>query len=252
MIAATSNYPLLSICAAKRTNGSLTLLVINKSATAALNSNITIGGATPGTTGTLYSYGIPQDTAAQTGVGSADVASSAVSGLGSTFSFDFPAYSANVIVLGASAPPPPVRQPDNLVKASGDASYLGEGIFNITAAGQTRSVTVKPGGAATFIVEVQNDGSATDSFTLAGTNSTSALSVKYYTGSSGGTNITPGVTAGTYTIPNLAAGGSTLFHFTVTAARKTASGTSNGFLVTTTSQGNPAAKDAVEGLVTVN
>ena len=107
LVSSVSDYPLLSVCAAQRTNGGLTLLVVNKSASNALNANITISGATPGSTGTLYSYGIPQDNAAETGVGSADIATSPVTGLSTTFSHSFPAYSANVIAFGGSGGPSP-------------------------------------------------------------------------------------------------------------------------------------------------
>jgi alpha-N-arabinofuranosidase len=109
LVNSVSDYPLLSVCAAERTNGSLTMLVVNKSASNALSANITISGATPGSSGTLYSYGIPQDNAAKTGVGSADVASSPISGLSSNFTYSFPAYSANVVAFGAigSSPPTP-------------------------------------------------------------------------------------------------------------------------------------------------
>jgi hypothetical protein len=107
LVSSASDYPLLSVCAAQRTNGGLTLLVVNKSASNALNANITISGATPGSTGTLYSYGIPQDNAAETGVGSADIATSPVTGLSTTFSYSFPAYSANVIAFGGSGGPSP-------------------------------------------------------------------------------------------------------------------------------------------------
>ncbi len=107
LVSSVSDYPLLSVCAAQRTNGELTLLVVNKSASNALNANITISGATASSTGTLYSYGIPQDNAAETGVGSADIATSPVTGLSTTFSHSFPAYSANVIAFGASGAPSP-------------------------------------------------------------------------------------------------------------------------------------------------
>ena len=107
LVSSASDYPLLSVCAAQRTNGELTLLVVNKSASNALNANITISGATASSTGTLYSYGIPQDNAAETGVGSADIATSPVTGLSTTFSHSFPAYSANVIAFGASGAPSP-------------------------------------------------------------------------------------------------------------------------------------------------
>jgi len=105
LIAAASDYQLMSVCAAKRTDGTLGLLIINKSATTALNANITINQATVGGNGELYSYGIPQDNAAKTGIGSADVASSAVTGLGSNFSLNFPPYSATVLAFSNNAHP---------------------------------------------------------------------------------------------------------------------------------------------------
>src|SRR5208283_1580332 len=85
----------------------LTLLVVNKSPSNTLNANITMSGASPGSTGTLYSYGVPQDNAAETGVGSADIATNPVTGLSTNFSFNFPAYSANVIAFGTSGSPSP-------------------------------------------------------------------------------------------------------------------------------------------------
>jgi len=109
LVSSASDYSLLSVCAAERTNGGLTLLVVNKSPSIAFNTNITVSGASPGSTGTLYSYGIPQDNAAETGVGSADIATSPITGLSTSFSYDFPAYSANVIAFGSggsSSPTP--------------------------------------------------------------------------------------------------------------------------------------------------
>ena len=103
LVTAASDYPYLSVCAAQRTSGGLTLLVLNKSASTALDANITVNGTSPGSTGTLYSYGIPQDIAAQTGVGSADIATSPITGLSTSFSHNFPAYSANVITFGSGS-----------------------------------------------------------------------------------------------------------------------------------------------------
>ena len=48
LISAASDYPLLSVCAARRSDGSLGLLFINKSSTAALNANVTIKRRHPG------------------------------------------------------------------------------------------------------------------------------------------------------------------------------------------------------------
>jgi hypothetical protein len=250
LIASSSSYPLLSICAAKRTNGALTLLIINKSASAAMNANISISGATPASSGTLYSYGIPQDNAAKTGSGSADVSSNPVSGLASNFSMSFPAYSATVIAFGAGTPPPPVRQPDLLIKASGDTNYIGDNIFNSDGTNQTRSLSVKAGSSVTFDIELQNDGSASDSFTIAGTGPSGSFAAKYFTGTSGGTDISTAVTSGTYTVSNLAAAASQVIRLVVTPGHKTASGSSQSFLITATSSADTTKRDAVKATVT--
>jgi hypothetical protein len=106
IIQATADYSLLSVYAAKRTNGSLTLLVINKSSTNTLSANLLINGYLPSANAVVYSYGIPQDEAAQTGIGSADVGQANFTGAASNFSYSFPAYSVSVICL--TNPPPPL------------------------------------------------------------------------------------------------------------------------------------------------
>jgi len=92
----------------------------------------------------------------------------------------------------------------------------------------------------------------TDSFTLKGVGSSSQFTVKYYSGTSGGTDITSLVTAGTYKISSVAPTASQAIRMVVTVARKTTSGASKDFLVTATSVASIAKQDTVEGLVTVN
>jgi hypothetical protein len=104
VITATNDYELLGTYAVQRTNGSLTLLAINKSSVSNLTAAINLTGYVPSSNATLYSYGIPQDQAARLGSGSLDVAQSNISGLGTNFSYTFPPYSANVLVLAPAAP----------------------------------------------------------------------------------------------------------------------------------------------------
>ena len=104
IIHATSDYSLLSVYAARRTNGSVTLLVINKSSVNALNGNINLTGFVSATNATNFSYGMPQDNAAQSGVGSQDIARTNFTVTATNFSLTFPPYSATVLVLPPSPP----------------------------------------------------------------------------------------------------------------------------------------------------
>jgi Immunoglobulin domain len=65
VVKTTSSANLVSAYGVKRLDGSLSVLVINKSPTATNTVNVTTKGFTPGGAATVYSYGIPQDTAAQ-------------------------------------------------------------------------------------------------------------------------------------------------------------------------------------------
>ena len=80
-------------------DGSLALLVINKHPTAALNVSINVDGFKVGQSADVFTYGIPQDEAAHTGIGSADVAQTTATLTGQTFTFSPAPYSATVIKI---------------------------------------------------------------------------------------------------------------------------------------------------------
>jgi alpha-N-arabinofuranosidase len=154
LVNSTSDYPLLNVCAAQRTAGGLTLLVVNKSPSIAFNTNITVSGTSPGSSGTLYSYGIPQDNAAKTGVGSADVSSSPITGLSTNFSYNFPAYSANVIAFGTGGASSPTPTATRTPTATATASATRTPTATITATNSstptaTRTATSTPTTTAT-------------------------------------------------------------------------------------------------------
>ncbi len=65
VVTATSSNPLLSAYAVKRVDGTLSVLVINKSPSATYMGNFTFTGFAPQPNATVYSYGIPQDIAAE-------------------------------------------------------------------------------------------------------------------------------------------------------------------------------------------
>jgi alpha-N-arabinofuranosidase len=102
IVAATSDYDLLSVYAAKRANGKVSLLVINKSPSTRQTASIQLTGFTPQANATVLSYGIPQDEAARTGAGNPNPESAAFSGAATLFTTAFAPYSVTVISLTQS------------------------------------------------------------------------------------------------------------------------------------------------------
>lgn len=99
VVKATSDNTLLTTYAVKRKNGTLCLLVINKSPAATLTGNFTVNGFTPTTNAPIYSYGVAQDRAAQLGIDGQGLVVGSLRGLGSSFSASFLPYSVSVIPL---------------------------------------------------------------------------------------------------------------------------------------------------------
>ncbi len=144
----------------------------------------------------------------------------------------------------------PVHRPDAQIRLSSQTAFAGNNVYNTTGAGQTRSATSGPGQRRTFVVRLQNDGNATDGFTVRGCSATSGFSVRYLAGTNGTTVITPAVTAGTYTVGNVAPGGTAALRVEVTTQAGAAPGAVQSCLVTATSTATPSVADAVLARVT--
>jgi alpha-N-arabinofuranosidase len=99
VVEAGSDYGSLGVYAVKGKDHSLRILVINKHPSAALNTTISIPALKRGETAKVFSYGIEQDEAARTGVGSADIQQSTLALQGSTLTFSPGPYSVHVIQL---------------------------------------------------------------------------------------------------------------------------------------------------------
>ena len=98
---ATSDNLLLSAYAVQRTNGALTLLVINKDMTTNLSGEITLTNYVPWRTATVQSYGIPQDQAAQNHASASqqDIVTATYAGAGANFTYDFPPLSLTLFTF---------------------------------------------------------------------------------------------------------------------------------------------------------
>jgi alpha-N-arabinofuranosidase len=103
---ATSDYVWLSTCAARRANGSVALLVLNKSIITNLNAQIALTGSTPSATATIRSFGIPNDEAARTNGPPAaqDISTNNLASAGTNFTYSFPPYSMTLLTLAPAAP----------------------------------------------------------------------------------------------------------------------------------------------------
>lgn len=99
VVRASSNSKLLAVYAVRQANGSLALLVINKSPVETLAANISVAHFQAGPAGVAYEYGMPQDDAARTGAGPQDVVRTVFKTAGPPLERLFAPYSATVVVL---------------------------------------------------------------------------------------------------------------------------------------------------------
>jgi hypothetical protein len=115
VVKAATDYPLLTPYAVVRTNGTLSLLVINKSSSATLSAGLALTNFLPLSNATVYSYGILQDEAARTNgpILAQDLATNTISLASSAFSYSFPPYSATVLNLSPWLPPVIAAHPTN-------------------------------------------------------------------------------------------------------------------------------------------
>jgi hypothetical protein len=164
VVASTYDYQLLSAYAVRRTNGCLTLLVVNKSSYASLNTAINLAGYVPFSSAVVYSYGIPQDDAARTGIGSPDIAQTNLPVAGANFNCTFAPYSATVLVFAPAAPllvvpasPPPPGQFVFQLQAQAGVPYLIQTSTNLTS---TNWITISTNTPASGTLNLTNAASS--------------------------------------------------------------------------------------------
>lgn len=144
----------------------------------------------------------------------------------------------------------PNYQPDVQVRSGSQTAYLGDNTYN-TLVGQTVARTVSTNTVATYVVKVQNDGTATDTMVVKGNMGGAGWTVRYFDQVIGGNEITSSVTGSGWSVA-LAAGGMIEIRLEVTADTTIPNGTVNTVLVTVTSRTAPTRFDAVQAATTIN
>jgi alpha-N-arabinofuranosidase len=168
VLAASSDNLLLSAYAVRRTNGALTMLVINKNMVTNQVGQITLTNFVPWSTATIRSYGIPQDQATESGgpATAQDISTNAYPSAAVNFNYTFPPLS---LTLFTFAPSPAVLsvqavQPGQVqlllqgqpgtayvVQSSSDlSSWTSVATYPLTASSMSISVPVPPGASEQF------------------------------------------------------------------------------------------------------
>jgi hypothetical protein len=168
-VATTSSYPLLTAYGATQADGSLSLLVINKSPTYNLNAVINVSGFVPSSSATLYSYGKANDLA------NGDLTTSALSSVSLPLSYTFPSYSMTVFKFSQALSPPTIAKaasanPNPVTGTSATLSVLGADTGGEPGLTYTWAAVGTPLAAVTFSVNQSNSAKvSTATFSKSGT-----------------------------------------------------------------------------------
>jgi virginiamycin B lyase len=139
-------------------------------------------------------------------------------------------------------------RPDGLIKRHRGASFIGGGIYNTTARGQTKKSRARRGHTRVFDLKLQNDGDTSDALDVNGCQSSKGFTVSYWQVSAG---VTSRVASGRYSTGTLAPGAGRTLAIKVKVAGTAAHGAVKRCRITATSHTDPTRKDAVEGQVKV-
>jgi hypothetical protein len=99
VVRAASDHARLSAFAVRGSDGTLALLAVNTSPTDTITADVRVAGFEPAPTASVLSYGIPQDEAARTGVGSPGLEAATLEVAGAAFGTAFAPYSVTVVRL---------------------------------------------------------------------------------------------------------------------------------------------------------
>jgi hypothetical protein len=133
------------------------------------------------------------------------------------------------------------HKPDGWIGVGG--KYIGNNVYNSTAANQIKTVKTPAGQTITFAIRIENDGTDTDSYTMVGGGSAKGYTVSYFAGT---TDYTTKVTNGTYTF-SLASGS---YKSLTMKVKVGSSGKASWSSLVKVTSGHESSKlDAIKGIV---
>lgn len=106
ILSVASDYSWLTSYAARRADGSMALLVLNKSLDADLEAQVNLNGYVPNAAATVRSYGVRNDEAARTNgpAASQDITTNLIANASSSFTYAFPKLSLTLFTFTPAAP----------------------------------------------------------------------------------------------------------------------------------------------------
>lgn len=197
-------------------------------------------------------------TATPTGGGAAITATGAtspitISGLTNGTSYDVTVHATNAVGNSAESnvvagtPILAVYKVDGEVRLGSQAAFVGDGVYNTTAVGQTRTNSVGRGQTGGFVMRFRNEANVTDTLTIKGPGNSTGFTVQYLAGT---TDVTAEVVAGTFQFEDMAPNATRNLKVKITVAGNATVNATKAVKVTATSEGNTTKKDKVAAKVT--
>ena len=142
-----------------------------------------------------------------------------------------------------------VQRPDGQISTKAASGYIGNNIYNTTAAGQTTTRLLRRGAVGTFYIRIQNDGDATSTFTVKGSTASAGSKVRYF---SNGIDVTSKMRSASGVKVRLAAGARRAFIVQTTVLRTAVIGSQKPAAVRATWSGAGTSRsDTVKAVVRV-
>lgn len=137
-------------------------------------------------------------------------------------------------------------RPDGHISLAATSGYIGNDVYNSTAARQTKTAGVAKGRAKTFYIRGQNDGDSTDSIKIKGCGSSRGFAVTYLSGT---TNVTSAVVGGSFRLNNVRPGATKTLKARISVARSVSVNATKSCTIALTSVSKPTLKDVVKAVV---